>query len=252
MNHRFIKSEDGAITVDWVVLTFGVTITGLAMMGTIGPSLGRMAVSVVDALESTVSSIYEGSTAIGFRSNYDFAGDTSAWNGASSTYVDGFGEVLGPIAGSGGLESVTTSFDIGEGAESATLTFDLLAFDSLDNEDAVLYIDGIEVGRMTALQGMLTWVPGNVEGISLSAQILSEGEHLGGMRNDTNSPLWRDAASRITITVNDPGAKLDFGFGSTANQGVNDESWGLDNFIIETTVSAGQGGGGDAAANPSG
>jgi hypothetical protein len=252
MNHRFIKSEDGAITVDWVVLTFGVTITGLAMMGTIGPSLGRMAVSVVDALESTVSSIYEGSKVVGFRSNYDFAGDTSAWNGATSTYVDGFGEVLGPIAGSGGLESVTTSFNIGENAESATLTFDLLAFDSLDGEDAVLYIDGVEVGRMTALQGMMTWVPGDVEGISLSAQVLSQGEHLGGMQNDPSQDWWRDGASRITITVDDPGATLDFGFGSTANQGTSDESWGLDNFIIETTVSAGQGGGGEVATNPSG
>ena len=238
MTHRFIKSEDGAITVDWVVLTFGVTITGLAMMGTIGPSLGRMAVSVVDALEATVGSIYEGSTIVAYRSNYDFAGDTSAWTGASSTYVDGFGEVLGPIAGSGGLESVTTSFDIGAESESATLTFDLLAFDSLDGEDAVLYIDGVEVGRMTSDQGYLTWTTGDVEGISLSATTLSEGEHLGGMQNDTSQNWWRDAASRITITVDDPGATLDFGFGSTANQDVSDESWAIDNFIIESTVAA--------------
>lgn len=111
------------------------------MMGTIEPSLGRMAVSVVDALEATVGTIYEGSTIVAYWSNYNLAGDTNAWRGAGSTYVDGFGEVLGPIAGSGGLESVTTSFDIGAEAESATLTFDLLAFDSLDGEDAVLYID---------------------------------------------------------------------------------------------------------------
>lgn len=66
MTHRFIKSEDGAITVDRAVLTFGVTITGLAMMGTIEPSLGRMAVSVVDALEATVGTIYEGSTIVAY------------------------------------------------------------------------------------------------------------------------------------------------------------------------------------------
>ena len=101
------------------------------------------AFSVVDALEATVGYIYEGSTIVAYRSNYYFAGDTSALTGASSTYVDGFGEVLGPIAGRGGLESVTTSFDIGSESESATLTFDLLAFDSLDGEDAVLYIDWV-------------------------------------------------------------------------------------------------------------
>ena len=58
------------------------------------------------------------------------------------------------------------------------------------------------------------------------------------MQNDTSQNWWRDAASRITITVDDPGATLDFRFGSTANQDVSDESWAIDNFIIKATVAA--------------
>lgn len=237
MTHPFIKSEDGAITVDWVVLTFGVTITGLAMMGTIGPALGRMAVSVVDALEATVGSIYEGVNEVGFRANYDFSGDTSNWSGGTATYVDGFGDVMGPIGGSGGLESLTTTFDLGVVSDTATITFDLLALDSLDGEDAVIYINGEEVGRMTSQSGNLTFTPGENSNISMSAQMLVQSEQLGGMQNGEES-WWNDGVSRVTLVVTDPGDSLDFGIGSTANQDTSDESWAVDNFIVESTVAA--------------
>lgn len=238
MAHPFITSEDGAVTVDWVVLTFGVTITGIAMMGTIGPALGEMAVKVVAALEETIGSINEDGGEISFRANFDFAGDTSGWSGAETAFIDGFGDVLGPIGGSGGLESVSNTFEIGPGSTSATFTFDLLAFDSLDDEDAVLYIDGREIGRVTSGPGGLTFTDGELEGITFNAEVLANEENLGGLSANSHGN-WGDSISRISITVANPNENVSFGIGSTANQSVGDESWGIDNFVVEATAPTG-------------
>jgi hypothetical protein len=233
MFSRFIKCDDGAITVDYVVLTAGVTGVGLAMMSVVAPPLGDLARVVVASLEDTVSSIESQSPdgGVSFNKSYDFTSGGSDWSGATITDVAGFGKVLGPIAGSQGLESVTTTFALGPGATSAELTFDLLAFDSLDNEDGVLFINGVEIGRMSSNAGKLTWKPGSVQGITLSADIVASGEQLGGM-NSGPEAWWKDGIGKISVKVDNPGEFMTFGFGSTANQDVDDESWGLDNFII--------------------
>lgn len=50
MTH-FAKDEDGAVTVDWVVLTAAVVGLGLVVMQAIGPAISTASDSIADRIE---------------------------------------------------------------------------------------------------------------------------------------------------------------------------------------------------------
>ena len=56
----------------------------------------------------------------------------------------------------------------------------------------------------------------------------------------TRRDFWafNDSAHRFTLTVANPGETLTLGFRSTLNQGLNDESFGIDNLSITTDSTA--------------
>lgn len=47
---RFRKDEDGAVTVDWVVLTAGIVVVAVAMANLFGTELGRLAEGIQTTL----------------------------------------------------------------------------------------------------------------------------------------------------------------------------------------------------------
>jgi len=47
---RFKKDEDGAVTVDWVVLTAAVVGLGIVVMGFISPAVSNLAQGISDKL----------------------------------------------------------------------------------------------------------------------------------------------------------------------------------------------------------
>ena len=49
---RFQKDEDGAVTVDWVVLTAAVVGLGLLVMGAIGDAVSSLSDNIADHIES--------------------------------------------------------------------------------------------------------------------------------------------------------------------------------------------------------
>lgn len=48
---RFQKDEDGAVTVDWVVLTAAVVGLGLVVMAAIGPAISGLSQNIADNIE---------------------------------------------------------------------------------------------------------------------------------------------------------------------------------------------------------
>ncbi|CTQ32028.1 Flp family type IVb pilin [Jannaschia rubra] len=221
---RFLRGTDGAITVEYVVLAAGITGLSIGAYGAVTDGLGALAGTVEGEINGTASDGTVGKTYIeGFRSGAD------GWSGAEATDMMGIGEVLGPIGGSGGAPTVSRDFVTDPDAAKATFQFDLYAMDSLDRESGVIYIDGKEVGRVTRnhLKGT-TFTPAEglaERGIIVRAEIVDDDIQLGG------STSWRDALSVISISVKDPGDTVNFGFGSTADQGVGDESFAIDNFV---------------------
>ena len=49
---RFKKDEDGAVTVDWVVLTAAVVGLGIVVMGFISPAVSNLASSIGTEIEA--------------------------------------------------------------------------------------------------------------------------------------------------------------------------------------------------------
>lgn len=49
---RFQKDEDGAVTVDWVVLTAAVVGLGLVVMAAIGPAISGLSQNIADNIDA--------------------------------------------------------------------------------------------------------------------------------------------------------------------------------------------------------
>ena len=49
---RFNKDEDGAVTVDWVVLTAAIVGLGLIVMGAIQPAISNLSTSIATEIEA--------------------------------------------------------------------------------------------------------------------------------------------------------------------------------------------------------
>jgi len=46
---------------------------------------------------------------------------------------------------------------------------------------------------------------------------------------------WTDQSFSVRVEVTNPGPSMSVGFGSTLDQGVGDESWGVDNVQVTST-----------------
>ena len=224
--HTFLRDEAGAVTVEYVVLAAAITGMAIATSDILDRGL--------DAVGSTVDTELRGDpvggpAGMGYDDGFDHG--AAGWSGAAAANVRGFGNVLGPIAGSGGAQSVSKEFDIEPGAKAATFKFDLIAGDSLDGESGIVFIDGREVGRMTTnYHDGTTFTPAAdlaARGITFEAKMLHDRNDMGG---ETSRSDWVDSRASISITVANPAERVRFGFGSNADQGVGDEFFAIDNF----------------------
>ncbi len=223
---RFLRDESAAVTVEYVVLAAAVTGMALLSSDVIYRGLGALAGTVDGELQG------ESTTRTGALSYDDgFENGAAGWAGAAASAVRGFGNILGPITGSGGAASVTREFEFAEGTPEATFSFDLLAMDSLDGESGIVYIDGQEVGRMTTdFTTGTVFTPADgiaARGISFQTRLEDDRVDLGGTSAERR---FVDSRAKILVTVANPASKVTFGFGSTANHGAHDESFGIDNF----------------------
>ena len=63
--HNFLKSESGAVTVDWVVLTAGLVGVGLVVGNTLTPVIQASIDAVGDDICTTIDATSTGYTATG-------------------------------------------------------------------------------------------------------------------------------------------------------------------------------------------
>ncbi len=52
----FLKDNDGAVTVDWVMLTSGIVLLGVLVLGGIKTALGDASTSIADSISTAVAS----------------------------------------------------------------------------------------------------------------------------------------------------------------------------------------------------
>lgn len=223
----FLNSESGAVTVDWVVLTGSLVGLGMATMAVVSGGVENLSRDIDAMLRSDAWSMFD--NGLIEMARFDFSGGNSAgWIGGQVMNMGGtLGEllVIGPNAGA------NFTLEVPEGTELAYMAFDLIAGDSLDNSDrwgvdtATLLINDVPVALATDNHnGPITFEIPQVDGTTVEATVLVEPTDLGG------NPNWEDSSARVTVMVDQPTADLQFELASGANQSINDEFWGIDNF----------------------
>jgi Flp pilus assembly pilin Flp len=224
---RFLKEEDGATTVDWVVLTAGVTGLGLATMVVVSGGMEDLSGDIAGALSGTgIISEFVQFAAAQLASNDFTSGLVGGWTGGIAADAGGsLGELL--MVGPGGLAELT--LDVPPGANQAVFTFDLIGGDSLDNETATVMINGQPVTFATGNHGGISVTSPGVPGVTVEATVQSQGQQLGGSNNDP----WRESVTSFSITVDNPGSSVTLGVASNADQPVNDEFFGIDNVTVD-------------------
>ncbi len=217
----FRGEEKGAVTVDWVVLTAAVVGLGLASAAVVSAGVENVSEDTASELADTTIQTRFATARSLFDS--DFSGGLGGWLGGTATSLAGFGDVLQLGAG----ETAELSLSVPAGAESATISFDLIAGDDLDGGDyATIMVNGQAVSVYEDDHGNVS-VSGNAPaGISVSVDHQNINDPLGAGSHG------HDSVSTYTITVNDPGTSLTLGVNSGTNEPVSSEFYALDNVSV--------------------
>ena len=224
---KFLSDCRGAVTVDYVVLTAAATGVALASTDVVIGGLGALADNVTEELTGEA---VPGETP-GLKYIDGFENGAPGWIGAEATNIHGIGNVLGPIAGSNGVQSVTKEFQMMAGLAEAKMLFDVYAMDSIDNgEYGHLFMDGVEIGKVDAYGAFTATTDLAALGLTVEHTVTDSKVQLGG--NMGNGEWWKDSKTSFAITMKEPNEFVTFGFGSSTNQEAGDESFAIDNFKI--------------------
>ncbi len=219
MKFRFLKDENGAVTVDWTVMTAAIVGLGIATFGVVSNGMRDLTTDTSRHLSS-----FWIKTSFGMQTfaSMDFTGgNNGGWNGGTvMSPIEALGEVL--VLGPG--EKTKTSIDVPAGTSTAQLSFDLVGGGFLNHDVAKVTTNGktVTLARGWWKDGSMNFTVKEVEGMTVTTETISEGTNLGGNRG-------RDSVTRVTVTVDDPSETLDLAIISGANQPVRNEFFGIDN-----------------------
>ncbi|HID92636.1 MAG TPA: hypothetical protein EYP60_00945, partial [bacterium (Candidatus Stahlbacteria)] len=155
-----------------------------------------------------------------------FDNPPSGWSVSNITNLDILGSFFGRFGGSGGVENVSKTFSMGieNAGQRVTIDADLIKIDSWDNGEGIkVFINGSEkatFNRDTMISGVGV---GNV----------SYKDNGGWIEKDVGNSHSHEFVKHISLSaILDDQGNIKLGFGSTLNQSIADESWGLDNLVI--------------------
>lgn len=165
-----------------------------------------------------------------------FDDGATGWTPATTDDTDPFYDsLLGRFAGTSDATDIEVSreFILDDTYDDAVIEFDFHRIDSWDTEEFQIYANGDEI--FADIFQHATSDPGSssvimIDGVTYTVTLTP----ITALNNDGYSG-WNDQSFRVRIEVEDAPATLELGFGSTLNQGVNDESYAFDNFTIVST-----------------
>ncbi|RXJ82829.1 hypothetical protein, partial [Arcobacter cloacae] len=153
----------------------------------------------------------------------DFENGASGWSKAQT--MDGGADTstfLGRFGGSSGKEDVSKTYDFGveNAGKRVTIKFDFYEIDSWDGEALKVFANGLVVSTNYFYDSYYGNKDGGTE-----------------IKVDGAANTWHSEKHTIEVTaVLDENGKLKLGFGSTLNQAITDESYGIDNIVITTNT----------------
>lgn len=232
---NFLRKDDGAVSVDWVVLTSATVGLGIATLAVVSGGVG-------DLSGETARNLGRPFIQTAFLTPDSFSNGPGGWLGIGTSNVVGFGDILGPLQGDpAGTEQVWQVFDIPGGAMEVHFSFDMLSMDSIDGglidrgwgaeEGPVLYLDGQEIARARSSSGNLSWTYSDIPGVTIESEVIQSGTNIGGPAH--TQERWKDGINQVSIKFDEPEYQVRLGLGMKADQGINDESIGIDNFTFQ-------------------
>ncbi|MCU4652856.1 hypothetical protein N8I71_08435 [Roseibacterium sp. SDUM158016] len=224
----FLRSDSGATTVDWVVLTASATGLSLGTFIVVSGGVSGMSTTIGSTLSGyEISGAFAEAFEAVQLAAADFAGGAlGGWTGGSAADAGGaIGEVL--MLGPGDIAEL--ALDVPEGASQAVFTFDLIGGDSLDGETATVMINGQPVSIATGGHGTIDWNNSGIPGVTVETTVQAQGQQLGG----SQVGAWTESVTSVSIIVDNPGQTVTLGVASGTNQPVNDEWFGIDNVTAE-------------------
>ena len=159
----------------------------------------------------------------------DFEGGASGWSENTTTIgnaVLGNQEFLGRFGGSGGAQDITKTFALSGLQTMVTISFDFLRIDTWDDELFSVFIDDSNVAS-DSFGLSATPAPAN------AVLVTPFGQH-----GFFDGFFGSDEVFRYTFTVNTTATSIKLGFGSTLDQVIGDESYGIDNLLITDNSTA--------------
>jgi hypothetical protein len=225
--HGFLTREDGAVTVDWTVLTAALVGLGLAVSNVVFQGVEDVSVDV-EAFLSSVS-ITDAFDAI--YASDDFEDGIGNWTGGVVRDIRGFGNVLTLSRTSG---SATLPIDIDPGHDYAVIEFDMIVADSWDGETGSITVGGAEIvaldHRWNDLDGpnVRTFEGSEGSTVTLTRSSRSDSGSWGGSGGSAHD----DYIYRVRVVSRNDGSDLTLGASTTLDQDEADEFLGIDNVSV--------------------
>ncbi|WP_415920070.1 Hint domain-containing protein [Tateyamaria sp. SN6-1] len=170
----------------------------------------------------------------------DFETNADGWTNGTTESDPDLGTSLGRFGAADGTVATSTSIDLGGDADQIEVNFDALLLDSWDGEDFIITINGEQV-TFSHLSGDTTSPASQTfvgtDGATYTIDFVnSQTGELGYSSTAAGDSLSSsvDTIMGVTITIDNPPDTLDIGFGSTLNSGTANESFAIDNFIVES------------------
>ncbi|TFL19669.1 hypothetical protein [Jannaschia formosa] len=223
----FFRSESGAVTVDWVVMTAALVGLGLAVSTTVSRGVEDLSGDTRDAM-----------TGMGIKTafarvfgQHDFEDGRGSWTAGEVLDVPGFGNIL---AFSRNQPTGSMPVEVDSRYSHAKIEFDMIIADSWDDEQGSISIGGEEVviashaWRNDAPEIQTFDGPGDT---SVTLTRASTGTGVGDGRWQNRN----DYTYRVSIVTRNDGDDLTLGATTNLNSGSNDEFFGVDNVVVTGT-----------------
>lgn len=235
MRLQFWNDEDGAVTVDWTVLTAATVGLGIATYGVVSGGINDLSGDVGTQMRGT--KLY---TSFNQVLSADFENGMDGFAGGVVRDLNGFGNILTIDGTHGrGVEATSKTFDLQGDRDYAVVEFDMAFLDSWDNETGTVYLNGeaVAIGQFThrnhSIYGNANLPPQmqalGVVGVEVDFQgqtnDIQGGAHVG----------YPDHTQKVRIVMDNPGDALTVGFGTNLSSSGNDESLGIDNLTVTST-----------------